>query len=296
MTMFYLLNLHKSSTSLLDPMPPPGFELPIYWDPSQHEIDPQGLWLGLVAAGSIMAELGGDAIVPRDQTFQLANTGNLLRLHPFRDESVTYSLLIWTLLELGTQMAQHYPMPQLVPAFSSRIVTSRGIVGTLQLLRPAEAFSTSADTNLTTATRHRRDAVIATPLEADSGVRPCRENTDLVVRYQFLRRPLIPSQVFTAFLRSNTFFSAHGMQEPGVLMVAYSSSRRTHFAITGVGQGPGVNHLTWGLARIAMRTIWRDLIMRFDYDAGDFVDRPRWEAVSFVLEYRGIRVGQGQLG
>ena len=277
-------------------MPPPGLELPIYFHPSGHENDPQGLWLGVVSAGSTMAELGGDAIVPRDKTFQLPNTEYLLHLHPFADESVTYSLLIWTLLELGTQLAQHYPMPQLVPDFSSRIVISRGIVGTLQILRPNEALSKNADTNLTTAARHRRDAVIAIPLRADSGVKPCRDNPDLVVRYQFLRRTLIPIQVFTAFLRSNNFFSAHGMQEPGVSMVAFGLNRRTHFAITGDEHGAGANHLTWGLARIAMRTIWRELIMRYDYDVGDFLDRPRWEAASFILEYRGVRLGQGQLG
>ena len=296
MMTFHLLDLHKLSSSLLDPSPPPGLELPVYWDASAHEYEPRELWLGLVGAGSHMAQFNGDAIVPRDQGFKFVNSGDTMLIRAFHDESVTYGELVWTVLELGTQMAQRYPMPRSVPDFSSRIVIARGIVGTLQVLRGNEALSEDADTTLTTAARHRRDAVISSTLTADSGVMPSRDDPNLAIRYQFLRRPLSPAQVFTAFLKSNTFLSANDMQAPGVRMVAYSSNTRTHFAITSVGRGAGANQLTWGRARHAVRTIWRELIMRYDVDAGSFVERPRWDGISFILEYRGVRVGQGQLG
>lgn len=78
-------------------------------------------------------------------------------------------------------------------------------------------------------------------------------------------------------------------------MVAYSSNCRTHFANTGVGPGLGPPDLPWDFARIATRTIGRELIMQYDIDRGAFVDRPRWKALSFFLEYRGVSVGQGQL-
>ena len=292
----HLFELRKFGSSLLDPAPPPGLELPIYWDSSEHEYDPQQIWLGLVSAGSFMAQYSGDALVPRHQTVKFVSSGDKMLVHSFHDESVTYNLIIWTFFELGTQLAQRYPWPRNVPDFSSRIVIARGIVGTLQILRAEDPLSKDADTNMTTAARHRRDAVISSSLTADSGVRPCDDDPNLLVRFQFLRRPLDPGQVFTAFLKSNTIFSASEMQERGVRMVAFSTNRRTHLAIIGDGQGAGANQLTWELARGAMRTIWKELIMRYDADEGSFIFRPRWEAVSFTLEYRGVRVGQGQLG
>ena len=199
-------------------------------------------------------------------------------------------------------MAQRYPLPRRIPSFSAQVRTSSGWLGNIGLSRPEAEIQKHE--SLMAAARERRGARSASPASSsmpslikrvDSGSIPCREDPDLVVEFHFLYSDLDPKQVFTAFLRSNTFFAAYGMQDKDVTMVAYSSGP-VSLGLTDVKQGPGREQLTWGMARIAIRTLWREVVMSFKADEGRFVDRPRFEKLSFVLIYRGVRIGLGLLG
>lgn len=79
-------------------------------------------------------------------------------------------------------------------------------------------------------------------------------------------------------------------------MEAFSSDRQVRVRMHSVQEGTGVGTLTWKLASLALRTIFQHLVMGFQYSRGGFVDGPRWEAMSFLLDYKGVKVGQGFIG
>ena len=239
----------------------------------------------------------------RTETFRLVMSSALFRVVPVPNEYCTIDNMVWGLWELGTQMSQRYPMPQRIPLFSARIWTANGILGDVDVLRPE--LEIKENEGIVAAARERRGARSASLSSSsapslirrvDSGSIPCLEDHDLVIEFHFLYRPLDPGQVFTAFLRSNTFFATYGMPDTDVTMVAYGSGDRVSLGLTDVKEGLGREKLTWGLARIAIRTLWREVVMSFKAEEGRFVDRPRFEKLSFILIYKGVRIGLGLLG
>ncbi|KAL8794851.1 MAG: hypothetical protein Q9195_002563 [Heterodermia aff. obscurata] len=286
-----------------DPSPPLGLRVSISWDPAQNNFDPIELWLGIVAAGSTLAQSPSGQRMTRAETFRLVVSHAQFRVMPISNEYCTIDAMVWGLWDLGNQMAQLYPMPRRVPLFSSQIWTSRGWLGSIGVSRPVPGIQDPDDS--IAAVRERRVARSAslssysTPSlikRVDSGSIPCREDRDLVVEYQFLYVDLDPGQVFTAFLRSNTFFATYNMHDKDVTMVAYGSGYRISLGVTDVKEGPGMEQLTWGLARIAIKTLWREVVLSFKAEEGRFVDRPRFEKLRFVLIYKGMRIGLGLLG
>ena len=222
---------------------------------------------------------------------------------PVSNEYCTIDTMVWGLWELGSQIAQQYRMPRRVPPFSAQVSTANGWMGNIGLSRPEPGIKEHE--SLVAAARERRDARTATLSSSsmpslikrvDSGSVPCSEDHDLVVEFRFLYFDLDPGQVFTAFLRSNTYFAANGMQDTDVTMVAYGSGHRISLGLTDVKSGSGREKLTWGLARIAISTLWRDIVLNFKDQEGRFVDRPRFEKLSFVLTYKGVKIGIGLLG
>lgn len=79
-------------------------------------------------------------------------------------------------------------------------------------------------------------------------------------------------------------------------MEAFSSDRQIKVRMHGVQEGAGVGTLTWKLVRLALKTVFQSLVMGFQYTRGGFVDGPRWEAMSLVLNYNGVEIGQGFVG
>lgn len=171
-------------------------------------------------------------------------------------------------------------------------------MGSISVRKPREVVASDNGSASGGAPRGEGDTSVESRLmfRADSGSRRCEEDPELVVRYGFHGRRLVPGPVFTAILTANTFFRQHGEDERGVGMVAYGSDWRIHLDVAGVRQGPGIIELPWGLARIAMRTVWREILMRLQKKPGQFVDGPRWEALAFRLEYRSVSTGEGWLG
>lgn len=297
------LKCSDGSTTFLDPPAPSGLRVATFWDLAHRTLDPIELWLCIVAAGSTLAQLPSGQRITRIETFPLMSARAHLRIMPVPSEYCTIDTMVWGLWEIGTQMAQHYRMPRRVPSFSAQVSTANGWLGIVGMSRPEPEIKEHE--GLVAAARERRGTRVASLSSSsmpslikrvDSGSIPCSEDHDLVVEFQFLYLDLDPGQVFTAFLRSNTFFAMYGMRDTDVTMVAYGSGHRVSLGLTDVKLGPGREKLTWGLARIAIRTLWRDIVMSFKVEEGRFVDIPRFEKLSFELTYKGVRIGLGLLG
>ncbi|KAL8707498.1 MAG: hypothetical protein Q9220_007488 [cf. Caloplaca sp. 1 TL-2023] len=290
------LSQPRNFSDLTNPTPPPGLACPIFWDPEDHEFEPQELWMSLVVLQSSMSQYPHSDRMVEAKSIQTPISGAKIGIIPFARN--TFGLLVWALWDIGRQMAMRYPMPELVPTLSTHIEIAIGLAGYVALKKPPEVannVTTAPDATNVTATA-RRDAI--KPLQVDSGRTPAIDDPNLVISYTFINRPLDPGQILTAFLMSNVIVSQHEETGRSDLMMAYSVDRQVRIILAEVaaGQGPGANQLTWKLARLGLRTVWQNVIMGFKYDPGQFVDGPRWQSVRFELEYRGVKIGAGWLG
>ncbi|KAL8756665.1 MAG: hypothetical protein Q9199_002785 [Rusavskia elegans] len=290
-----------SSIAALPPRPPPGLRLPLIWDPDDHEFEPKELWLHLVACQSVLASYGEYQRMLDKDVFPLVISKGAIVVQPM--ERATYGVMVWALLVIGVQMAQRYPMPQAIPTLSTTVSAHGVLRGHIRIQKPVlgvapVATSEKAGSDHSTSMKaRRRNGSDLSLLTADTGSKPCFEDPNLVVHYRFTKRPLSPGQVFTAFLNGNVFCSDHEEESyRDVSVVAFSSDRLVSMRLKGVEFGSGVKQLSWRLARIALRELWQGVVMAFIYDRGGFVDEPRWESVSFLLFYGGVRIGQGSLG
>ena len=297
-TFHYLdpIDVLNNSASLLVPTPPPGFRLyELEFDPEDYVYAARETWLGLVGAASQLARYGSHERPPYNQRFNLV-ISHAPMIFMLR-EHTTYGTLVWAIWGLGRYIALLYPMPNNVPRFFGKIQVAAGLAGLFYIELPPNRIAVSSnhsDVSSIAASR-RRDVIVKPTLRADRGRKTCHDDPDLVIHYQFLGRELFPGQVFTAFLTAQTYFSEYESERRDVTMVAFSVDRRVRLGVHGVHTGPGSYLLTWGLARIGVRTVWH-LVMGYSIDMMEFVDEMRWESVSFVLEYRGVGVGQGSLG
>lgn len=283
-----------SASILHDPTPPPGLAINVVFNPEDYDFEAAHVWLGLVTAGSILAQYPPDQRLLRVENFRTVISNAKFYIIPFRQ--CTYSTAVWSFWELGTHIARQYPNLARVPTFMSSITTTAGLQAQLDILKPSERAAKLTDvrnaTEMESAVRSR-DNNSNTSLRASSGRITAEEDPNLSIRYQFLGRRLVPCQVFTAFLRSNTFFSEHDGEELDVSMVAASMDRTVRLGITSVGAGPGADRLIWEFARIAAKAVWWKLVMGYQVEPETM--EPRWEAVTFMLEYSGMKIGQGFL-
>lgn len=74
-------------------------------------------------------------------------------------------------------------------------------------------------------------------------------------------------------------------------MIAVNPSKKVQLKVIGVG----ADLLTWDQTRIAVRTLWREVMMGYSYDAQAFVAEPRFEELRFSIEYNGVKIGRGSL-
>ncbi|KAL8654907.1 MAG: hypothetical protein Q9226_003254 [Calogaya cf. arnoldii] len=285
----------------IPPRPPPGLHTPILWDPDDHEFEPKELWLHLVACQSVLASYGQKRKMIEKDVFPLVISKGAIVVQP--NHHATYGVMVWALLVIGVQMAQRYPMPQAIPTLSTIIGAEGRLVGHIRIQKPEIAKTAAAilqkgeSRNGTTISARLRDANNVPLKTADSGSIPCYEDPNLLIHYRFTSQALGASQVFTAFLMGNVFCSAYeGKFVRDVNMRAFSSDRLVSIQLRGVDFGPGVDRLTWKLVRITLRELWQEIVMAFRNTQGGFVDEPRWESLSFSLEYGGMTIGQGSLG
>ncbi|KAL8843587.1 MAG: hypothetical protein Q9170_000091 [Blastenia crenularia] len=242
-----------------------------------------------------MAQFSTNARAAVLEQFQFPKSRSMLSVIN-QDRRMTNGMIIWFFWDLGRQLAQRYPMPHPVPRFWGSITTGAEDVGNFLINLPRSEVASSNDSTNGLISASRRDLIVKPTLRVGRGTKTCHEDPDLVIRYEFLGRQITPAQVLTAFLSGNTFFSEHEEQGRGVSMAAWSSDRSTHLALDGGDREPAADQLTWSLARIGMRTVWREVVMGYNIERLDFVDGPRWETVTFTYEYKGVRIGRGWLG
>lgn len=222
------------------------------------------------------------------------------------DPLLTYGEVIWGLYETGAEISRSggHGMPDRMPAIgTSMYMSTLGLVGFISIkpnpvpgtwggLLPAGNMSQEKTPSTASEKRSRKAASRVRAWAA--GDARSTEDPDLVLHYHFDGRKLAPRQMMTAFLRTMTFCSEHHDDELGAEMVAFSADGFVRLRLEGVqAGGPGPYLLSWGMARLALRTLWAQVVMGFH---GRYPVNPRWEAFSFFLEYRGVMIGEGYIG
>ncbi|KAL8800499.1 MAG: hypothetical protein Q9182_005135 [Xanthomendoza sp. 2 TL-2023] len=230
----------------------------------------------------------------------LVITKGMISVEPVVTNQPTFGVMVWGLQDVGRQIVERYPMPERTPTLKS-IVSAGGLLkGRILIQRPRRpppppskvatpngeaAFNMVAKSPVTAIERR---------VNADEGIEHCADDVRLVIYYHFQHQPLVPGQVFTAFLTANTFCSDHGDGERDVSMVAISLGNHVRIRLEGMGD-PFANQLTWRMARLALKTIWETIVMGFKPRLARFGIGPRWESCTFLLSYDGVRVGEGWL-
>ena len=211
---------------------------------------------------------------------------------PSPSGQTTYGDMIWAFWELGVRMVQLYPMPQLIPSFSGTVETASGTKGTIGSDGPVS----SSPLTMSNSTSDPLDSGITLLRKRDEihGVIGVRGYMGLKIHYRVSSTAIDPGRAFTAFLKANTIFAVHNDNERGnVAMSAYSPDQRLSVSVKDVEEGSGVGQLTWGMTRLAMQTVWRDIILGFNSGTRTFLEEPKWQLVVFILEYHGTEVGTG---
>ena len=210
---------------------------------------------------------------------------------------------VWGIYETGLQLAVRYPAPQPVPDLSANIFTNAGLRGILR------AGDSTARANMTDAalsrshmsvnSRRRRDPIVplinATLGDGDTGEVRSPDDPHLVIYYHFQRRALASKEVLTSFLMAMLFCSEHDGEERGVSITAFSADRHSRLRMEGVVT-PGPESLDWRKARYAMRVLWKQVVMNYDEREKRFTEGPRFESLSFLVQYQGVRIGEGWVG
>lgn len=250
-----------------------------------------------------MAQHGANEEVLQAQGSQLVTSKASFFVGPVQhhlgiEGTLTYGLIVWTLFELGRSIQFLYSYPSKAARFRGGIVVDPLLCGTFRVLPPAAsslALASLSNSSTIAASRHRDAPNIAT-LRADSGTRSTPEDPDLVIRYQIYHHALPSGQVLMAFLMAQTYFLEHEKLDRNVNMLALSTDARIRLQVKQVEEGAGTDLLTWDQARIAVRTVWREVVMGYSFDALRFVGEARWESVSFTIERKGVKIGTGSLG
>lgn len=249
----------------------------------------------MVTEAAHLAQNPGNEPVTTVEIFHLVISNTAIHLFG-RDFMLTHNTLVWALWEIGRRMALLYPFPQRIPFFDGLIKTSAGTVGHFRGIPPTHTMITSNSSSHGAITaRLRRDNSANLVARANQGSRPCREDPDLVVHYQFLGQQLPPGDTFTAFLKAQIFFSEYDADRADVSILAFGMNRRVRLAVHRDAAGSGGNGLKWRHAWMAVRTVWTELMIGYSYDAKGYVDPIRLESLSFTLRYKNVIVGRGSL-
>ncbi|KAI4203491.1 MAG: hypothetical protein LQ350_001829 [Teloschistes chrysophthalmus] len=282
----------RNNASLLVPEPPPGFRLdPVFWEPLTYQFNAREIWLALVSVASLLAQHPGNQPAAIER-FIIPLSRASLTLGP-RGQGTSYKVFVWTIWDIGRQIVLRYPFPDRVALFDGSIRSNAATVGYFVSRPPPRTVASSKGSsgNLTASSR-RRDALVLPMVRADEGSIPCADDPDLVIHYRFTQKPLFSGEVFTAFLSAQTYFSEHDSHQRGVVMNAFGLNHAVQLAVQDVEPERG---LTWGLARIGLRTVWREIIMGYSIDARAYIGPLRWESLTFTFEYRNVEVGGGSL-
>ena len=210
---------------------------------------------------------------------------------------------VWSLYEIGVRLANRYPALQPVPDFSANIFTFEGLRGFLRV-NDAHALANLTETlpsrsYMNAGSRRRGDPTVSlthSALEvADSGEVPSLDDPNLVVYYHFQGRALTSGHMLTSFLMAILFCSEHDGEQRGVSITAFSADRFVRLRMDSVVT-PGPEGLDWRRARYATRALWKQVVMNYDERAKRFTENPRFESFTFLVQYQGVRIGEGWVG
>ena len=114
------------------------------------------------------------------------------------------------------------------------------------------------------------------------------DDPKLKVWYQFDGVKILPARIFSVYMDALAIAAPHDSDETGVAMTSWSLDRH---ASINVRRNPSYMNFTWGQLIRALRTIWRQIIVRY----GSRMGQARFESMNFLVEYNGKLVGEGFL-
>ena len=214
-----------------------------------------------------------------------------------------FSEAVWSLYEIGLRLATRHPALQPVPDFSANIFTYAGLRGILRVT-DATALANLTETlpsrsYVSAGSRRRGDTAVSLTHSAselaDSGEVPSLDDPNLVVYYHFQGRALTSGRMLTSFLMAVLFCSEHDGEQRGVSITAFSADRFIRLRMDSV-VAPGPEGLDWRRARYAIRVLWKQVVMNYDERAKRFTENPRFESFMFLVQYQGVRIGEGWVG
>ena len=205
---------------------------------------------------------------------------------------IRFGEAVWGLFETGNEIARRYPTPSSVLGSTSSIYTTAGYRGKLTMRRTNSPLMPA---NGTSVPSKIRNPIIQAFRNGDSGIEISVDDPNLEIHYQFNGQPIPGSQMLTAFLRSVTYCSEYMGYTSDVSITAFSYDFFFRIQMDKT-QVSGPNQLSWHYASLALRTLWMQVVMRFDEPTKIFLDQPRFESLSYRIEYKEVRIGQGWIG
>ena len=216
---------------------------------------------------------------------------------------MVFSEAAWGIYEAGLRLANRYPSPQPVPDFSANILTHAGLRGIFRVgdltarMNLTEALPSRS--YMSASLGQRGDPIIpfTHPRLEEPYYRevPSPDDPDLVIYYYFQGRALTSGQMLTSFLKTILFCSENDDEQRGISITAFSADRYIRLRMESVVT-LGPEALDWKRARYATRVLWKQVVMNYDEREKRFNDRPRFESFSFLVQYQGVRIGEGWVG
>lgn len=257
-------------------------------------MDAAEVWLCFVLFQSAFAAFDKDEILNRIARYTGPLGNVLLVVNESAEPDVHefhYGQIVWSFYDIGVEMARRYPMPTGVHSLESQIYTPQRI-GAIRIYLLLQLNANTTHNGPITARREPDRKALTAPRRGDV---KSVDDPNLVLYYQFDGRPVQPDRMLTAFLRSMTFCSEHDEDELDAHLIAFSADWHARLRLYSITR-PEALQLSWHKARLALRTLWMQVVMGLNEWGPGLDIEPRWESFSFLVEYRGVRIGQGWLG
>ncbi|KAL8792342.1 MAG: hypothetical protein Q9195_005045 [Heterodermia aff. obscurata] len=286
------------NVTYLDPVPPPGLRVVIEWAPADEPpFDYRDVWLALVLYQSFLAGFGKNAQLSGG--YRITMPISRTKMSVFGGyRGIQFGEAVWGIFQTGSEIARRYPNLSPVLGLTSMIYSTAGYRGKLTMRRPSTLAIDTNETSTPVATHMtvtmRRN--ISRAFEyGDSGIEISVDDPNLEIQYQFSGHPIPGGQMLTAFLRSVTHCSEYMGHTNDVHITAFSSDFFFRLQMDKM-QVSGPNQLSWHYASLALRTLWMQIVMKYDEPTKTFIDQPRFESLSYKIEYKEVRIGQGWIG
>ena len=273
-------------------MPPQGLRVVIQWAPAEEiPFDYREVWLALVLYQSFLAGFRKTALL--NGGYRITMPISKTKMTVFGGyNGIRFGEAVWGLFETGNQIARRYPTPSPVLGSTSSIYTAVGYRGKLTVRRTNNPVMPANGTSVPSTIRK---PIIEASRYGESGIVISLDDPNLEIHYEFNGQPIPGSHMLTAFLRSVTYCSEYAGYTTDVSITAFSYNFLFRIQMDKT-QVSGPNQLNWHLALLAVKTLWMQVVMRFDEPTTTFHDQPRFESLSYKIEYREVRIGQGWIG